>query len=645
MKKILAFVCAAMMMVPGMVRAEETELLQNAGFETYEDKSNAMFGDYTEFAGWDRTGFSTLSEKSDVYEGAVALKLGATTAGSVYQKIEGLTDAYYAAGAPFRLTIHYKVVGMTSSGDVRLESYWEHVTSVDGLKDHDADKLQRVLSDTVQSEWQTLVIETTRPDKAKAFYLSFKTKAKCYVLLDSLSMVALPNTPADEPFIEVTPLKVTPVSTTIGNTATFETIHIKQGNVTGTTTFELSGYNYDQFSLSATEMPEGQNEIDLVITYAPTSAGTHTAILNIDNLNHTVLYQSVSLSGSCTDPSAKPTLTVTPSELPAFEILEGKQQTQTVTLSSVNCTDFVRAQVDHIQGAAFTVDGTMFSKNTDVTVTITFSPKEAGTFQSSLTFYSENAESVVVMLNGTGIKKTPETIDWQTDFVWNDANPLSMLNETFDEIAHGETFVKEGWQNVAAVDQRPWQGVDASTMQSIDGDGKFVRATAYQYGVDSAATWETWLVTPALDYKNAASQIFTFSVMGMYLPATGIQAKFELYFVDASDPAHVFFQLFEGLSIPQTADESGVWVPFQIHLENQANIPDAFHMAFRYTGPNGAAGAVAYYVDDVTWGVVTEGIESVQDSAVRTRKVLRDGQIYLVTEDATYDVRGARVEK
>ena len=537
MKKIWAFVCAAMMMVPGRVRAEETELLQNAGFETYEDKSNAMFGDYTEFASWDRTGFSTLSEKSDVYEGAVALRLGATTAGSVYQKIEGLTDAYYAADAPFRLTIHYKVVGMTSSGDVRLESYWEHTTSSDGLKNHDADKLQRVLSDTVQSEWQTLVIETTRPDKAKAFYLSFKTKAKCYVLLDSLSMVALPNTPSDEPFIEVTPLKVTPVSTTIGNTARFETIHIKQGNVTGTTTFELSGYNHDQFSLSATEMPEGQDEIDLTITYAPTSAGTHTAILNIDNLNHTALYQSVSLRGRCTDPSA------------------------------------------------------------------------------------------------------PETIDWQTDFVWNDANPLTLLTEPFDDIAHGETFVKAGWQNVAAVDQRPWQGVDASTMQSIDGNGKFVRATAYQYGVDSAATWETWLVTPALDYKNAASQIFTFSVMGMYLPETGIQAKFEVYFVDASDPAHVFFQAFDGLSIPQTADESGVWVPFQIHLENQANIPDAFHMAFRYTGPNGAAGAVTYYVDDVTWGVVTEGIENTE-YRVQTQKVLRDGQIVIRRETKEFTVLG-----
>ena len=121
MKKIWAFVCAAMMMVPGMVRAEETELLQNAGFETYEDKSNAMFGDYTEFAGWDRTGFSTLSEKSDVYEGAVALRLGATTAGSVYQKIEGLIIAVkLMAGTDDQIPRDLLVVSAVYGRDFRL---------------------------------------------------------------------------------------------------------------------------------------------------------------------------------------------------------------------------------------------------------------------------------------------------------------------------------------------------------------------------------------------------------------------------------------------------------------------------------------------------------------------------------------------
>ena len=78
----------------------------------------------------------------------------------------------------------------------------------------------------------------------------------------------------------------------------------------------------------------------------------------------TILPDMISLSGTCTDPSDQAKLTVTPSEVPAFEVQEGKQQTQTVTLSSVNCTDYVYAHMDHVQGEGFTIDGTMFSKNT-----------------------------------------------------------------------------------------------------------------------------------------------------------------------------------------------------------------------------------------------------------------------------------------
>ena len=151
-----------------------------------------------------------------------------------------------------------------------------------------------------------------------------------------------------------------------------------------------------------------------------------------------------------------------------------------------------------------------------------------------------------------------------------------------------------------------------------------------------------WLVTPALDYKNTPSQVFAFSVKGEYLPEEGNKALFEVYFIDANDPAHVFFQAFDGLSIPRTSDEDGVWVPFQIHLENQANIPDVFHMAFRYVSPNGNEGVVTYYVDDVSWGVVAEGVRSETQAgpAVRSEKILRDGQVVIRKNGIEYNVLG-----
>ena len=643
MKKNLWIMIAGALIWGVPAVAEETELIQNAGFETYEDKNNAMFGSYTDFNGWERTGFSTISEKTDVYEGTVAVKLGATTAGSLYQRINNLTDAYYAANAPFRLTLHYKVVGVTATGDVSLESYWEHATVTDGLKDHDADKLQRVLSDSVQSEWQSLVIETTRPDKAKSFYLSFKTKAKCYVLLDSLSMVALPETPEDEPYITVTPKSLTSVATTIGNTVNFDTIRVKQGHLTSETTFRIGGTDASHFQLSATSMPADQSEMNIVVTYAPQTAGTHRASLIFDNVNHTaILPDMITLNGTCTDPSAKPEISVTPSIVPAFEVNVGQQTTQTISVTSINCTDYVYMRVDHITGAAFTIDGTMLPKNATSDVTIRFTPLEAGTYQSTLTIYSENAQSVVVTLNGTGRNPSPETVDWQVDFQWDMSHPLAVLDEHFDNAEHNKTLLLDGWQNVAKATARPWWGFDEAKTTPVRGEGKYAKATAYQYAKDSTDTWEMWLVTPALDYKNTPSQVFAFSVKGEYLPEEGNKALFEVYFIDANDPAHVFFQAFDGLSIPRTSDEDGVWVPFQIHLENQANIPDVFHMAFRYVSPNGNEGVVTYYVDDVSWGVVAEGVRSETQTgpAVRSEKILRDGQVVIRKNGIEYNVLG-----
>ena len=94
-------------------------------------------------------------------------------------------------------------------------------------------------------------------------------------------------------------------------------------------------------------------------------------------------------------------------------------------------------------------------------------------------------------------------------------------------------------------------------------------------------------------------------------------------------------------------------MPFQINLENQPNM-DIFHMAFRYTSPNGGMGSVAYYIDDVSWGRTDlpeivdprdQGVDEVEvpSGKVPGTKVLRDGHLYLIYEGRMYDVTGARL--
>ena len=639
---IVLFAFMALWSTPIKADGTGINLLKNSSFEEYEDQSAGLFGNYTDFDEWYRSGgFCTLSETSDVYDGGAAMKLGGSTAATVYQQVTDLTDAYYDADAPFRLTIHYKALTVKNGGQISLEAYWEHATVVDELKGHDAAVLQRVLSDTAQSEWQSLVIETTRPQNAKSFMLQFKATANSYVLVDSLSFEALPRT-TEEPFITAQPKTLGSVRCELGQSVDFQTIHITHGNVEGATTFELSYTDADQFRLSRTTLGADESECDLIITYAPTRAGTHRAVLNIDNWSHTTLFQSITLNASCTDPAAKPTITVTPSVIPAFETVEGKQVTGVFIVKSENCTDFVHLRVDHVQGQAFTISESLLAKNYESEVTVFFTPLAAGSYQSTVTITSANADTVVLTLNGTASAKSTENIDWTVDFQWDASAPTALLNERFDSAGHNETLVLEGWQNIAALDARPWWGFDEAATTPKRGTERYAKATAYQYGRDSTGIWEMWLVTPALDYRNAPVQVFAFSVMGEYLPEEAGSTTLEVYFIDASDPQKPFFQAFEGLTIPKTTEESGVWVPFVIHLENQSYIPDAFYMAFRYRGPNGDKGAATYYIDNVSWGVeVAEGINPTPSLPSREgEKILRDGRLLILRNGKTYNVLG-----
>ena len=254
---------------------------------------------------------------------------------------------------------------------------------------------------------------------------------------------------------------------------------------------------------------------------------------------------------------------------------------------------------------------------------------------------------------GEGEEQASDT--WTQEFVWDDSEPLKLMIEGFDKIGHNKPFASKGWQNVAAADARPWWGFDAAKTQILEGDGKFVKATAYQFGQESTGNWEMWLVTPALDFKNAASKLFTFKVMGQYLADEDNAAVFEVYYIDASNPSNVFIQdLTDAFAIPATSDENETWRTFFLDLAPYGdNIADVFRMAFRYAGPNGNEGAVTYYVDDVSWGradlpTISADVTSIAETAV-LNEVTIVGQIMVtghnLTSPINVSIKGANYNK
>ena len=626
-----------------LVIDSEDNLIANSSFEEY---SCNLFG--CEFEEWGFALGSATANSSDKLLGNNSIMMNPTSLATTIDQGVQLTDASYAAGTKFTLTLNYKIITMPEGGALKMDCYWEAAAGGDSeaIEAHDADVLRCELASG--NAWKHKVVTTTKPAKSANLRVRVTIPKGAKVLFDAWCLLKETADP-DAPFIEVSPVQLSSVETTLGNSVNFQTVHIHQGNLTSKTTFYVGGDDRNHFQLSAKELAADQSDLDLIITYAPTSAGTHTVSLIFDNANHTtILPDMISLKGTCTDPSAKPEITITPTSLPDFQVLEGKQHQQTVILNSINCTDFVYARVDHIQGTAFSIDGTMFSKNSSDVVTITFAPQAAGTYQSKITFYSQGAESVVLTVNGTGIPKTPETIDWQTDFVWDETNPLTYMDEPFDNIKHNETLLLSGWQNVAAADARPWWGFDESKTTPARGTGKYAKATAYQFGKDSTALWDMWLVTPALDYKNAEKKVFAFNVMAEYLADEGNKPTLGIYYIDATG-AELFVQdLTSSFELPSTSDENLVWYSYILDLTPYAQtMADVFHMAFRYTGPNGNEGVVTYYIDNVSWGKedpVAEGIESVQSSAVSSQKILRNGQLLILRDGKTYNVLGTLIK-
>ena len=646
---IVLMIGALLMGVAPMIADEATNLISNPGFEEYKESTFMgmpafeLMGDWS----WSGSTSSFSAEKTDKIEGNVSLKLEPTINSYLDQGV-ALPDADYAKGTKFELIIHYKVLSLPAEGNLSLDCYWEAAGGGDSeaAKAQDADQLQRVLETEVNSDWKEVKVITTKPAKTAYFRVRVKASKSAKVLLDDFSLKEKPST---DPYITVTPDKLTPVSVNIGEEKAFQTLKIKQGNVTSETTFAITGANPDQFTLSATSLPASESELDLVITYKPKAAGNHKAALVFDNVNHTTaLPNSISLQGSCSDPTKKPEIQVTPTSITDFQAVVGTQQKKNLHIVSLNCTSELTLKMEHVQGAAFTCLSSGLAQNMERDEPITFSPLAEGEYESKLTISTEGGDPVVVTLKGKAEKRSEENIDWLVDFSWDMSSPLAILNETFDNVEHNKTLTLSGWQNVAKLDERPWWGFDEAATAPVRGENKYAKATAYQYGKASTGKWEMWLVTPALDYKNAGSKIFTFSVMCEYQPDDGSDSKLEVYYIDANIDAKkdtVFFQdLTESFEIPQIGDENLTWRTFQLDLSPYAEtMADIFHIGFRFVGPNGNEGVPTYYIDDVSWGRTDLPVLSVTpsyiiDSAAVVGKELIIGELTISGKNLTDDI-------
>ncbi len=458
------------------------------------------------------------------------------------------------------------------------------------------------------------------------------------MLFDDFSFVKLDKEPVTEPYLEVTPTTFAALQTTINTPVDFTPLTVKYGNLTSPVSAEITGANSELFTLKRDTVREGEEQ--WVITYLPTAAGKHSGNLFIDNRNNPELSKMIRFSASAIAPNAKPTITVTPLTVPAFTAKVGEQSTYTLKVNSENCIDYVYAAVSHTKGTGFTLSTTMLVKNMESNLVVTFRPSVAGEYASTLTLSTMGGTSVMVNLQGTATAGEEEKPDYDTEFVWNQANPYKLLNEKFENVEHNKNITLTDWQNVVPKGNRAWWGYTHDGLGEEDEHCAKATTYIYQQPNPTEERGEMWLVTPALDYKNAEGKVFTFRVMGDFM-AEGHDTQLELYYIDAT-PGLELYQEKLPVEMPVTPDMNGEWVDYHVDLTG-LDIADVFFMAFRYDGQIGETNAVTYYIDDVSWGrtdlpvITADSVQVVMTAKPNT--AISSGVITITAANLTEDIK------
>ncbi|MCQ2310544.1 MAG: hypothetical protein MJZ64_02190 [Paludibacteraceae bacterium] len=618
-------------------------LLVDGGFENFETKPQGPFGTITTYKDWTISGVSGIStEATDIKEGKNAFRttsdLSMNT--NMYQSVD-MTS--FAEGETFQLTLWYKVLN-SKGDDLTLNCYWSEysgITDPSQSIDHDTDKLQTVLPKG--EGWTKYSIQTTKPAKGNRFEFNLKLLKKAEVLLDSFCLEPVEST---EPWFAVVPEKESyDVSAAINTEKTVATLTIKQKNLTQPVLLEISGTGKDQFAINKTQATAAEETV--VVTYKPTKVGKCSAVLNIiddECQATTLLNKAIGLYGSCYDPSKPVQLTLVEPEKKTFSCKAEEKDSTTFKVSSENAVDWVHVVIESTQqvqaDGGFSLDGSFFSKNEEHTIKLFFKPMFEGDYAATVKAYTEGfTDTLKFNVTGHADKggDKPIVVDYDTVFTWNMENPYKLLDEGFDmgTDLRNKTLKVTDWHNVVTKGSRAWQGFDSDTT-------KVAKASSYKMGYTIPEDMEAWLVTPALDYLNAETKVFTFKVMSDIL-FEGQEHKLEVYYIDATDPKNPLFQHLSDVDplIPANDGElEYTWYPIQVGLANQP-IADVFFMAFKFTGKAYNNGG-NYFLDDVTWGkeeIITDDAQHKANELIPVKMLIRN-QFIIFKNGIRYNLFG-----
>jgi hypothetical protein len=607
-------------------------LLDNPSFE---GTWNAMLGTP---ADWTTTAGRTSQETAIVKDALSACRINGNNSAKLEQQIP--LSSSYQAGAIYEIRFWYYVVSSTASYDIQMNSSW---TGAGVETTHDEAVLKQTFSASTIGQWEEKVIQTsmqTSPAPSSiSFNFSIKVPTGVTAIFDDISFQKIENT---QPFINVSPTSLTPVSTTVNVQTQFQTLTVTTENLTDAVDIYITGGDAQYFSLtpSITQIPAGQTSTTLTVNYLPTEAGNHQAMLSFDYTTTPSINPSViALHGSAANPALQPSIQITPTSYNFGTLQIGEAATANFTVTTENLTEFPNTSLinNGEPHSCITISSGSAGKNVTSTITVRFSPTAERDYTKQLTI-TANGITAAADIYGSGEALQPCSKEGDPYPVsLSTENPHSLLNETFDNQQHNQPLNISGWKNIAENNCRAWWGY---RFEGTDRPNYTAKATAYNSVDEAADPYEMWLYTPPLDFANAQTKKFTFRVMGDFLLEEDLSVL-ELYYVVKNPDGSPDTTLIEINDFPSISDENGIWYPYIVNLDDLND--DIFFMAFRYYCPEGGKlSSQVYYIDDVTWGQQPSGLNEIDDNSI---KVFADKNILNIVSDKSgtailYDASG-----
>ena len=406
--------------------------------------------------------------------------------------------------------------------------------------------------------------------------------------------------PVGDPSLEITPEKVESKTAHLNIPTEFVTFTIKANNLPDKVSLYITGKSGTMFTINKEEIPAGTSETELVVTYTPTQIGKHEGRLNLECMGAPEFNKGIALSGVCIDPANPPVVTINPETLPAFSVEANKTQEQTIQVTTANLPDYLYAKMMNEGEGSFRINSSMFLQNGTYDLKITFAPKKVGTYTERIEFSTLELETFYLTITGTATAGEDPGEEKEGDELPLDtSNPTTLLNESFSSAVNNKPLSVTGWKNVATVGKRAWWGDDFKDGETVL--NKVAKVTAYDSQVESGkeTPCEMLLVTPPLDFKNAASKTFTFRVMGNLLRDDQTDLL-ELCYIDMEGD-EMYISPVGGFEMPHLKDMNEEWLEYHIELEGQ-DIADIFFMGFRFKSTRGTQNSATYYIDDVSFG-------------------------------------------